>query len=59
MTNSLPNHSSSKESGARYILFTRYDIEGDTDPEGSETSGTVKNFPKTFIPMKELEDIGD
>jgi hypothetical protein len=49
------NRNSDAKSGARYVWLTRYENEASRDLENSG-SGSIKNFPKTFIPMKELEE---
>ena len=56
VTKSVQTHTSDKKSGTRYIWITRYGIETGSDLESNDTAGSVKNFPRTFIPMSELEE---
>lgn len=44
-----------EEPGTKYGPFTRYDLESAEDAS-DDTTATVKNFPTSFIPMKELGD---
>lgn len=60
MTNSKQTQNSDAESPTRYgpltryFLLTRYETETGNDRESSDTTGSTKNFPRTFIPMEEL-----
>lgn len=57
MTSSRSTQMSDQKAGNRYIWLTRYENEASIDPESNDTAGSVKNFPRTFIPMEELEEL--
>ncbi len=56
MTSSKQTRMSDKKAGTRYVWITRYETETGSDPESNDTTGSTKNFPRTFIPMEELEE---
>jgi len=59
MANRKQTLKSDGKPGTRYVFLTRYDIETGTDPESNDAIGSTKNFPSTFIPMRELEELGE
>jgi hypothetical protein len=61
MTNSKQSQRSDEKSGSRYISLRRYEANAGSDPARNDTNGSMKNFPREFIPMKELEEspLGD
>lgn len=54
MNDSKPTQGSEKKSGTRYIRITKY--EDETSGVGRNDTSSMKNFPRAFIPMKELEE---
>ena len=53
--NSKNTQFSDKQPGTRYFVFTRYDETGG-ELESNGTTGSMKNFPRVFIPMEELQE---
>jgi hypothetical protein len=51
----MMTQNSDEKPGTKYLFITRYEVETSGDLETNGTS-SVKNFPRTFIPMKELEE---
>lgn len=51
----MTTQNSDEKPGTRYAAATRYEIDTSGDLESNGT-GSVKNFPRTFIPMDELEE---
>jgi hypothetical protein len=45
-----------EKSGTRYVWLTRYQVEGSGLGNGSNDTGSMKNFPTAFLPMQELEE---
>lgn len=55
MTNGEPNQNAEQRAVTRYGWLTRYDGDPSGDREGEDT-GSMKNFPKAFLPMSELDE---
>jgi hypothetical protein len=51
----MTTQNSDENPGTKYLYITRYEVETSGDLE-SNGAGSIKNFPRTFIPMKELEE---
>lgn len=43
-----------KHAVTRFLILTKYD--GESSIEQESDTGGMKNFPKAFIPMRELEE---
>jgi hypothetical protein len=56
MTNSNRAQSFEKKPRTRYIRLTKYELETGCDRESKDGAGSMKNFPRAFIPMEELEE---
>lgn len=56
MTNNEQTQLSDNKSRTRYVCLTRYEMETGSDWESNDSAGSMKNFPRAFIPMEELEE---
>jgi hypothetical protein len=57
MTNRKLNQNGVEEPRTRYFILTKYEREIGGYSESNDAADSIKNFPGTFIPMTELEEI--
>ena len=55
MTNANETHGADRKATTRYIWVTRYEGEP-SGLERNDDASSIKNFPRAFLPMRELED---
>lgn len=56
MRNRTESQNEIKEPRTRWGPLTRYESETSIGLESHGTPSSMKNFPRTFIPMRELEE---
>jgi hypothetical protein len=56
MRNSEQTQVPDEKSGTRYILVARYENRTSGDLESNLAAGNMKNLPRTFISMNELDE---